>query len=499
MRRLSIRARLTFWYTGILACTLLILGVVGYGLLMYSLWQDTDATLEGVAKVMAQSVQPPPPTPVPPGVDELLRHFYGPGFADRFFQFLDPRGELDPRWPQLRGGFQHVSPKALQNAAEGFATFETVQGPGPYPTRVLTFPIMARGRLVNVLQVGISLEKLHRARQDFLWAVAILIPLALVLAGTGGWLLARRALRPVDEMTTTARRIGAERLAERLAGAEVDDELGRLARTLNEMLARLEAGFAEVRRFSADASHELRTPLTVLRGEIEVALRHPRSSEEYRQLLERLLGSVESMARMVDDLLLLSRADAGALRLATEPVELDRLVEDAAKEGEVLARSKAVRVRIQALEPLVATGDGPRLAQLLRNLVDNAVKYTPAGGQVSLALRAGSGVRGQGSGQCEEPTGTPGAHSLADPRPPIPGPYAEIVVQDTGIGIAPEALPRIFDRFYRADPARSRDSGGAGLGLCIAQTIAEVHGGRIEVASTPGTGSTFTVRLPLRA
>jgi signal transduction histidine kinase len=205
------------------------------------------------------------------------------------------------------------------------------------------------------------------------------------------------------------------------------------------------------------------------------------------------------MARMVEDLLLLSRADAGALRLASEPVELDRLVEEAAKEGEILARSKQVRVRIQALEPLVASGDGPRLAQVLRNLVDNAVKYTPSGGQVSLALRAGPGAGGQGSGKSEEPTGIPGAHSLADTRPPTPGPWAEIIVQDTGIGITPEALPRIFDRFYRADPARSRDSGGAGLGLCIARTIAEVHGGRIEVASTPGTGSTFTVRLPLRA
>ena len=499
MRRLSIRARLTIWYTGILACTLLILVVVGYGLLMYSLWQDTDATLESVAKVMAQSVQPPPPTPVPPGLDDLLRQFYGPGFTDRFFQFLDPRGELDPRWPQFRGDSPHVTAKALRNAAEGFATFETVQGTGPFPTRVLTFPIMTRGRLVNVLQVGMSLERIHRARQDFLWAVAILIPLALVLAGTGGWLLARRALRPVDEMATTARRIGAERLTERLAGAEVDDELGRLARTLNEMLARLEAAFAEVRRFSADASHEMRTPLTVLRGEIEVALRHPRSSEEYRQLLDRLLGSVESMARMVEDLLLLSRADAGALRLASEPVELDRLVEEAAKEGEVLARPRQVRVRIQALEPLVASGDGPRLAQVLRNLVDNAVKYTPAGGQVSLALRAGPAARGQESEKREESSGIPGARSLADPRPPTPGPWAEIVVQDTGIGITPEALPRIFDRFYRADPARSRDSGGAGLGLCIAQTIAAVHGGRIEVESTPGVGSTFTLWLPLRA
>jgi heavy metal sensor kinase len=285
-------------------------------------------------------------------------------------------------------------------------------------------------------------------------------------------------------MTTTARRIEAERLAQRLEGEEADDELGRLARTLNEMLARLEAAFAQVRRFSADASHELRTPLTVLKGEIEVALRSPRDSGEYQRVLASALEEVESMTRLVDDLLLLSRADAGALRWGAEPVELDRLVEEVAKEGEILGRGKQVRVKIQGLEPLIVQGDGQRLKQLLRNLVDNGVKYTPPGGQVSLALRAvkreTSNVKRMGS-----EIGQAG------------GDLAEITVQDSGIGIPPEALPRIFERFYRVDPARSREAGGAGLGLCIARTIAEAHGGRIEVQSIPGAGSTFTIVLPL--
>jgi heavy metal sensor kinase len=319
-----------------------------------------------------------------------------------------------------------------------------------------------------------SLESLMLARRNFFYAIATMVPLALVLASGGGWLLARRALRPVDMMTEAARRIGAERLGQRLVGADVEDELGRLARTLNEMLARLEAAFSEMRRFSADASHELRTPLTVLKGEIEVALRSERDSAEYQRVLVSALDEVERMTRLVEDLLLLSRADAGALRFERERVELDRLVEEVCKQGEFLGRGRGVQVSLRSLEPLVVEGDGQKLQQVLLNLVDNAVKYTPAGGHVGVGLRQSSAA-------------------------PDRQPEAEIFVQDDGIGIQPDAVPHLFDRFYRADPARSRDGSGAGLGLCIAKTIAEAHGGTIAVTSALGAGSTFTVHLPLMA
>ena len=486
MKQLSIRARLTLWFTGILAATLILLAGASYFLLMRGLWQDVDSTLESLAKTVAQAADRPGAGLISPEMDEVLRRFFGPSFTDRFYQFLDPRGRLDPRRPRFGDEPLHINPKALKDAEEGYATFETIPGNGRFPVRVITFPVAQHGQVVNVLQVGMSLEGLYMARQHFLWALAALVPLALALAGGGGWLLARRALRPVDQMTMTARRIEAEQLGKRLGGADVDDELGRLARTLNEMLTRLEAAFAQVRRFSADASHELKTPLTVLRGEIEVALRSPRDPAEYQRVLVSVLEEVESMALLVDDLLLLSRADAGAMRWDVAPVELDRLVEEVAKEGEILGRGKQVQVKIQELEPLVIQGDGQRLKQLLRNLVDNGVKYTPSGGRVTLALRA---VRRE----------APGPNSNFEFRISNSPDWVEIEVRDTGIGITPEAMPRIFERFYRVDPARSRETGGAGLGLCIAKTIAEAHGGSIEVQSTPGVGSAFTLLLPLRS
>lgn len=493
MKRLSIRARLTLWFTCIVAATVLVLGGVAYVLLMRGLWNDVDTTLKTVATAVAKSAQQPGEGVVPPDMDALMRRFFGPSIADRFYQFLDPRGQVDPRYPRPYTPLA-VSPKALQNAREGYATYETVPGPEKVPVRILTFPIEVGGKMANVFQVGMSLEGLYREQANFIWTLAALVPVALVLAGGGGWLLARRALRPVDRMTQAARRIGAEHLAQRLEGAEVDDELGRLARTLNEMLGRLEAGFAQVRRFTADASHELRTPLTVMKGEVEVALRSGRDAAEYRRVMASVLEEVERMGRLVEDLLLLSRADAGALRWGRERVELDRLTEEAAKQGEVLGRTRGVAVRIQHLEPLIAQGDEQRLKQLLLNLVDNAVKYTPEGGQVMLSLRQAAGRINPGAVETPPP---PADRQTPQPPDRRPTEWAEIAVQDTGVGIPAEAVPRIFERFYRADDSRSREVGGAGLGLCIARTIAEAHGGTIEVVSTPGAGSTFTLRLPL--
>src|SRR2546426_683729 len=243
-------------------------------------------------------------------------------------------------------------------------------------------------------------------------------------------------------------------------------ENGALAATFNDMIARLEASFRQVRQFSADASHELRTPLTVIKGEAELALRRPRPAEDYRQVLESTLEEIDRMTLIVDELLFLSRADLGEVAIESLPVRLDALVEDIQRQAAVLGQEHGVQVTVGTVEPAFVQGDELRLRELLLNLVDNAVKYSRPGGKVEIAL-----VR--------------------------EGTTARLSVTDQGIGIAPEELGRIFDRFYRTDAARAHAKKGTGLGVSICKWIAEAHHGRIEVQSTVGQGSKFKVVLPV--
>jgi heavy metal sensor kinase len=267
-------------------------------------------------------------------------------------------------------------------------------------------------------------------------------------------------------MTQDARRISGEHLQERLHETGFGDELDRLAKTLNDMLARLDDSFRQIRQFSADASHELQTPLTILRGEIEVALRAPRDREEYEGVLRSCLEEIERISRLVGGLLLLARADAGVLRLDLQPVELGELVTEVGARLGRLAAEKGLRLHLDIPGEVLVLGDREHLERLLVNLVDNAIKYTPSGGAVTLSLAESEGRE------------------------------ARISIQDTGRGMTEEEQEQIFTRFYRAGLSRTDGGPGVGLGLCIANSIAEAHGGRIEVASSPGQGSTFTVVLP---
>ncbi|MEE8282297.1 MAG: ATP-binding protein [candidate division NC10 bacterium] len=462
----SIRARLTLWYTSLLTVTFLLLGGTAYGLLVYSLSHDMDAALNGVAEALAKQTPQRFTTFPPSNIDEVFRRFFGFSRLDRHFEMLDPFGRRDPRWSRPRPGRLPLSPKVLQNASAGLPTFETVKGVGPYPVRVLTMPVVEAGRVISLIQVGMSQKNLYITRRRFLLTMGAVFPLVLVLAGGGGWILARRALRPVDRMTEAARRISAEDLAERLQETGAGDELDRLAKTLNEMLGRLDAAFHQIRQFSADASHELQTPLTILKGELEVALRSARSPDDYQRTLKSALEEIDRIAHLVEGLLLLARADAGVLRMDRQPLDLAQIAEEVYGQGKVLADAHAVTLHLGPVEPVSIQGDPERLRRLLLNLVDNGIKYTPPGGEVTLSLE-----------RDEE--------------------WASLKVSDTGIGLSPEELERVFQPFYRAAETRSRGEGGAGLGLCIARSIAEAHSGRIQVESALGRGSTFTVRLPL--
>jgi len=266
-------------------------------------------------------------------------------------------------------------------------------------------------------------------------------------------------------MTQAALRISGEHLDERLQETGSGDELDRLAKTLNDMLGRLDDAFHQMRQFSADASHELQTPLTILKGEMEVALRSQRSSEEYQGVLKSGLEEIDRINHLVEGLLLLARADAGVLRLDLRTVELKELLQEICEQMKVVADDHSISFQPSSLETVSVLGDREHLRRLLLNLVDNAIKYTPAGGSVTLSLQ-----------------------SEKD--------WASLRISDTGIGLSQDEQQRIFSRFHRATETRSRDEKGVGLGLSIARSIAKAHGGRIQVESTPGQGSTFTVLLP---
>jgi heavy metal sensor kinase len=292
------------------------------------------------------------------------------------------------------------------------------------------------------------------------------IPPVLLLAGAAGYWISRRALAPVDAIAEAARSTTAHDLARRLELPGAADELQRLTVTFNEMLARLQASFTQVTRFTADASHELRTPVALVRSTAELTLRHPRDAQEYREALTEILNEAERMSGLIANLLTLARVDAGSETLTFETVDVGSLLRHASSRCEPLAHAKQISIeRSIGDQSILVRGDPRAFERLFVILIDNAVRYTPEGGRVRVAAKA--------------------VHD-----------DAVITVADTGIGIPPEEIPLIFERFYRVDPARSRDLGGAGLGLSIARWIGEAHRASIHVDSTPGRGSVFEVRIP---
>ncbi len=292
------------------------------------------------------------------------------------------------------------------------------------------------------------------------------IPIALAMALLGGYTLARRVLSPVDRMVEVANRITASDLHQRVEVVNPRDELGRLAQTINSLIDRLQKAIEEMRRFTADAAHELRTPLAVLRSGIEVTLRIPRSAEEYRRSLEAAEDESQRLGRLADQLLLLSRQEAGMTPIEQEEVRLDALLKDVVDRFEVSARAKGLTLEIEPLKPCSVRGDDIRLSQVFFNALHNAIKYTPPGGRVAVRSRLiGSRVR--------------------------------VEVEDTGIGISPEDLTHVFKRFYRAERQPLADRSGAGLGLAIAQSAVLAHNGQIWLESQIGRGTLLRVELPL--
>ena len=457
-RPLSVHTRLTLWYAGALLAILVVISGLSYWLLARNLAQDVDRSLLTLAQIVRDA-------PRGDAFDEAewwVRELLDP--EHQLFQLLGPDGRLRMRSWRLRDDVLPLSVAARQIVATGSPAFDTVLLHGQR-VRVVALPVRRNGHLAEVIQVGMPLTSTEHTLQRWLEALLILVPLGVGLAAAGGRVMARAALRPVDEMSWSARRIDAEALARRITIRGTGDELDRLAETLNGMLARLENTFGQMRRFSADAAHELRTPLTALKGTLEVALRADRSGAEYRAALASALEEVDHLVRLAEDLLLLSRSTAGPDSPRAR-VQLENVVLDVAEVGTRLAKDRGVTVRVGTLEPLAVLGDAGALRRALLNLVENGVKYTPAGGRVELSV------------------------TTMDSE-------AELAVEDTGPGIDPADVARIFEPFVRLDTARSRESGGSGLGLAIARSIVVAHRGTLAVERPAAGGSRFTIRLPL--
>jgi two-component system OmpR family sensor kinase len=459
---LSIRAKLTLWYLSLAALVLIAFAVAIYLYFSRGLINVIDASLRNNAERIAHAAGHPSATDEPsqPGVLMLV---------PQFVSVLDREGRVTDQVPDAEGHEVPVIRSALERAArEWKPQFDEVSLSPTEHVRIITWPARDEDGEVFYVVVGQSLRDVQLAQKQLLLLLAITNPVALLLAGLGGWWLASRALSPVDRLTRAAERIGRGNLTERVEEPRSPDEIGRLAATFNQMISRLEQAFERERRFTGDASHELKTPLAVLRGDIEVALRRERTPEEYQRVLKSSLEEIGRLTKLTEDLLTLARSDADQSVLEREEVQLDQLAAEAGEHVAPLAESAGVSLTYDPpTSSVTVEGDQKRLHQLLVNLLDNAIKYTPPGGSARLEL------------------------SVKDSS-------AVIEVSDTGRGIPASALPYIFERFYRqTDPRDSRVT-GFGLGLAICKWIADAHGGSIEVDSREDQGTRFTVRLPLQ-
>jgi len=458
----SIRVRLTAWYLFMLTLGLGMFGIGSWFAMRASAFHTIDKELEdrirGVEKFMQLQIASLSPVEIR---DEFREHsVLGPG--GDLFQVCDEKGQwlyrsavlensqVSIRLPNQLGDHAVYENISVQNTPVRFATGRVVVNDHPY-----------------TVQVAAPLQEFYDALERFRFILGFSAPLFLIGAGLGGYLISRRALKPVDRITTAAESISISSLSERLEVPKTADELQRLSETLNRMLTRLDASVRRMSQFTGDASHELRAPVSLIRTTAELAVQGGRTNTEYHEDMEQILAEAERTSRLIDSLLLLTRADAGEGGLQHELTDVSTSLREAMEHSRSLAAEKRIDLTIDLNSaPIVVRGDGEALRRLFFILIDNAIKYTPEGGRVQVGLKAVDA-------------------------------HAAISVTDSGIGIAESDQPHIFDRFWRADKVRSRGVGGAGLGLSIARWIVDQHQGLLEVRSRPSQGSTFTVKIPV--
>jgi heavy metal sensor kinase len=450
---------LTFLISALVICTFLYLG------LRHLLLKEIDQFLLDETREMERvlSREPKETYFLMRFEDEVMGRKYYPFF----FQILDNEGKPLYVSKEFRETGYVANDQVLTNARNKKETWEEIHSSGgEIGFRIISTPLYKDGKLAEIIQLGTHLYFVRKNLSRFRNNILIALPIILVLGALGGWVLARRSLSPIGYIASKAQNITSENLSRRLTPRGTDDEMDDLIRTINEMIARLESSFKRMAEFTADASHELKTPICAMRGEAEVLLLKERKGEEYQEGLVHFIEQFDRLNQMINDLILLSKFDATQVELKMAPLRLDLLIKDLCNLFQVLAEQNNIALEMGTIEEVTVLGDKVRLQQLFTNLIDNAIKYTSKG-SIHVTVEKNESA-------------------------------ALVKIEDTGIGIPKEEQERIFRRFYRADKSRSRETGGVGLGLSIAEWIVHAHHGRIEIESELNKGSTFTVYLPIQ-
>ena len=468
MNTRSLRFQLVAWYAGLLTGCFFLIGAATYVVLQSSLVGALRETQLRRARQIGQLLLEEIHGSAEARVGTEIQARYAPDLNGRFVRITRSDGSLlylstAPKDQTFVPA--EILPLVWSSRSE---TARQVPVPGGRKMLLTAREVQTPGGARYLIETGAPMDDVQAHLRQWLMFLLVVLPVVAAVALGGGAFLVKRALLPVDKIAASAQRISSQNLSERLPVSRTGDELERLSIALNHMVQRLDEAFQYSRRFMADASHELRTPLTVLRGELESIIQEPTLAPVGRDRLGSALEEVERLTGIVEGLFAISRLDAGEAAAEWVKFDLARLAAATADQMSLLAEDKNIQVTCSAAEPVWVEGDQARLKQVVVNLLDNAIKYTLQGGAVGLSV------------------------SAIDSK-------AVLEVMDNGIGIPAEALPRVFDRFFRVDKARSRELGGAGLGLSIVKSICTAHHGRVEASSPPGQGSRFRVELPLAA
>jgi heavy metal sensor kinase len=455
--------KMTLWYIFTFSLSALIICGFLYLRLKHQLLKEIDQFLLDETNEMERvlSREPKETYLLMRFEDEVMTRKYYPFF----FQILDGDGKPAYVSKEFRKMGYVVQDWVLANARNKKESREKIHISARTRTfRVITTPVYRDGKLTEIIQLGTHLRFVRKNLSHFRSNLFTALPIILILGSLGGWVLARRSLSPIGYIASKTKTMTSKNLGERLTPRGTGDEMDELIGTINEMIARLESSFQRMAEFTADASHELKTPLCALRGEAEVLLSKMRTTEEYQEGLAHFVERFDLLNQMINDLILLSKFDATQVELKMDALRLDLLIKDLCHLFRVLAEQKTIALETGTVEEVTVIGDKVRLQQLFTNLIDNAIKYTSKG-FIRVTVEKNQEV-------------------------------ALVKIKDSGIGIPRDEREKIFKRFYCVDKSRSRETGGVGLGLSIAEWIAHAHQGRIEVESALDQGSTFTVYLP---